>query len=143
MEGVAGEMKRIAIVAVTALVLWAKPMTEAEKIRQQNMEVVKAAAASMNETLPKRIDPYTRLLRIEADGERLVYDFEVDAGPRSDEELRKRQPARTRIVREGVCSRSARFLQSGIVIVYRYISAATKKPLFDVVVRKEDCRFMD
>jgi hypothetical protein len=130
------------ILILTALG-WAKaqpePLSEADKIRRQNIEVVKAAADSLNKELPKRVDAYTRLLKIEPKGERLIYHFEVNAGPKSDEELKKRKASRTRVVTEGICSRYGRFLKSGIVIVYRYISAATKKPLFDVVVRKDDC----
>ena len=59
----------------------------AEKVRQQNREVVKQAAESLSRELPKRVDRYTQLMAIDADGEKLVYIFEVDAGPKSDEQL--------------------------------------------------------
>ena len=133
-------MKRALFLATIVLsTLFAGDETMAEKIRRQNIEVVKIAAESMNKKLPKRVDAYTRLLRIESRDEKLIYHFEVNAGPKSDEELKKRKASRTPVVTQGICRSYARFLKSGITIVYRYISAATKKPLFDVTVSKKDC----
>ncbi|WP_456450552.1 hypothetical protein [Hydrogenimonas sp.] len=134
-------MKKLVLILTAALWLFGAAAHDemAEKVRQQNMAVVKAAAESLSRELPKQVDAYTKLVKIDADGERLVYHFEVDAGPVSDEALKKRKASRTRVVTQGVCGSYERFLKSGIVIVYRYISAVTKKPLFDVVVRKDDC----
>ncbi len=138
-------MKRspIWMAVLLAVTLFASNDDMAEKIKLQNQNVVKAAVEALSKELPKRVDPYTQLVGIEADGERLIYTFEVNAGPRSDEELKKRKESRTRVVTDGVCRTSDRFLKSGIVIVYRYVSAATKKPLFDVVVTKKECPLLD
>ncbi|WP_457596420.1 hypothetical protein [Hydrogenimonas sp.] len=132
-------MKKFLILLLLAGTLMAAEGEMAQKIRRQNIEVVKAAAEAMNASLPKKVDDYTKLLKIEPDGERLVYIFEVDAGPRSDEDLKKRRESRTRVVTQGICATYGRFLKSGIVIVYRYVSAATKRPLFDVAVSEKEC----
>ena len=133
-------MKKAFVVAALAVsAVLAKEATMDQKVHQQNMTVVKMAAEAMNKELPKRVDPYTRLLHIEPRGETLIYRFEVNAGPKSDEELKKRKESRTKVVTRGICQSYARFLKSGITIVYRYISAATKRPLFDVTVSKKEC----
>jgi len=44
-----------------------------------------------------------------------------------------------RNVTAGVCATSRRFLQSGITISYRYISAATKRQLFRYDIEESDC----
>ncbi|WP_201353305.1 hypothetical protein [Hydrogenimonas urashimensis] len=112
----------------------------AEKIRLQNQNVVKAAAHELSKELPKRVDPFTRLTGIDADGVMLIYTFEIDAGPKSDDQIIKEGKERMRRnVMAGVCSTSQRFLKSGIVISYRYISAASKKPLFRFDVAEKDC----
>ncbi|NPA30123.1 MAG: hypothetical protein GXO33_08070 [Epsilonproteobacteria bacterium] len=135
--------------AFTALLLltfglWAQPSTMDEKVRKQNIEVVKAAAESLAKGLPRRIDRFTTLVGIKADGTRLVHIFTVSAGPKSDEALIAEGKERmTRHVTAGICRSAARFLKSGITMVYRYISAATKRPLFDVVVTKQNCPFLD
>ena len=138
-------MKRrlVWLAALVAVTLSASTDEMAEKIRLQNQNVVKAAAEALSKELPKRVDPYTRLIAIDADGERLVYTFEVNAGPKSDEELKRRKASRTRVVTAGLCQSADRFLKSGITIVYRYVSAATKKQLFDVVVTEKECPFLD
>jgi hypothetical protein len=137
-------MKKLLVSLIAAVWLFAAADDMAEKIRQQNMEVVKHAAKSLSEELPKRVDRYTKLVAIDADGEKLVYTFEVDAGPKSDEQLVAEGKERmTRNVTRGLCQSSERFLKSGITIVYRYVSAATKKPLFDVTVSKKDCPLLE
>jgi hypothetical protein len=132
-------------VVVTSVCLWASTTqtdtrSTAEKIRQQNIEVVAAAAKSLNESLPKKVDDFTTLTRIEPQGEKLIYVFKIDAGPKSDAELIKEGKARmTRNVTAGLCQSSARFLKSGITMIYRYVSAHTGKRLFDVTVTKASC----
>ncbi len=115
------------------------------KIRQQNMNVVKAAAESMNKELPKRVDRYTRLLAIKPKGETLQYIFEIAAPPKSDAQIKEEAKSRhmqTRVT-QGLCRSSARFLKSGIDIEYLYRSAATGKTLMDYKVSKKDCPMLD
>jgi len=112
----------------------------AEKIRIQNQNVVKAAAEELSKELPKRVDEYTELIGISADGQTLAYTFEINAAPKSDEAIIKEGAERMkRNVTAGVCATSRRFLQSGITISYRYISAATKRQLFRYDIEESDC----
>ena len=127
-------------VAATILMAQSNGSDLAQKIRLQNQRVVAAAAQSLNKDLPKKIDPYTKLLKIEGKGETLRYLFEIDAGPKSDETVKKEGEARMkRNVTAGICRSSERFLKSGITIVYDYISAHTKRPLFHIVVDEKKC----
>ncbi|WP_457592757.1 hypothetical protein [Hydrogenimonas sp.] len=112
----------------------------ADKIKIQNENVVKAAAAELSKTLPKRVDPFTQLVAISAEGQMLAYTFKIDAAPKSDETIIKEGAERMkRNVTAGICATSNRFLQSGIVISYRYISAATGRELFRYDIKESDC----
>ncbi len=112
----------------------------AEKIKIQNRNVVKAAAEELSKELPKRVDEFTQLIGISADGQMLAYTFEINAAPKSDETVIKEGAERMkRNVTAGVCATSRRFLQSGITISYRYISAATKRQLFRYDIKESDC----
>ncbi|BBG65656.1 hypothetical protein NNO_0953 [Hydrogenimonas sp.] len=115
----------------------------AEKIKLQNQNVVKAAASELSKELPKRVDRFTQLVDIAADGEMLIYTFEIDAAPKSDEEIIEEGAGRMkRNVTAGVCATSKRFLQSGISISYRYKSAATGRELFRFDIKKSDCALL-
>ncbi|WP_353661335.1 hypothetical protein [Hydrogenimonas sp. SS33] len=131
----------MALLLGSALLVAAANDPMAEKVKIQNQRVVAAAAKALNEDLPKRVDPYTKLVKIEGKGETLRYVFEIDAGPKSDEAVKKEGEARMqRNVTAGVCRSSMRFLKSGITIVYDYLSAHTKRPLFHIVVDEKRCR---
>ena len=134
-------MKRFLLLCMMCgAVLFATTDDMAEKIRIQNQNIVKAAAEELGKELPKRVDPYTQLVGIDADGEKLIYTFEIAAGPKSDEQIIKEGEERMRRnVTAGICSRSQRFLKSGITISYRYLSAATKRELFRFDVSEKDC----
>lgn len=112
----------------------------AEKIKIQNQNVVKAAAEELSKELPKRVDRFTQLLDISADGEILSYTFEINAAPKSDEAIINEGAERMKKnVTAGVCSTSQRFLQSGITVSYRYVSAATGRELFRYDIKESDC----
>ena len=112
-----------------------------EKIREQNLNVVKKAVEGIGETLPQKVDRYTTLTGIDSNGTQLIYIFEVDGGIRSDEALREDGKKRMApVVKEGICKSSKRFLQSDIDIRYRYLSKATKHEILRVDVSKEDCQ---
>ncbi len=114
----------------------------AEKIEIQNRNVVKAAAEELSRELPKRVDRYTELVAISAEGQTLAYTFEIDAAPKSDETLiREGADRMKRNVTAGVCATSRRFLQSGITISYRYVSAPTKRELFRFDIDESLCGY--
>jgi hypothetical protein len=111
-----------------------------DRIRQQNLHVVKMAVEGIGKTLPQKVDEYTTMVGIESNGTRLIYTFEVDAGPKSDETLRKEGAERMApIVRHGICKSAKRFLQAGIDISYRYRSKASKAEILRVDVTEKDC----
>ena len=111
-----------------------------DRMREQNLNVVKKAVEGIGETLPQKVDAYTTLVGIDSNGTRLIYTFEVDGGPKSDETLRKEGETRMApIVRQGICQSARRFLQAGIDIRYRYLSKASKEEILRVDVSEKDC----
>ncbi len=116
----------------------------AQKIKQQNISVVKAAAEGLSQKLPQRIDKFTSLVKIEAQGETLLYTFEIDDPKMSDEEIAKRGRKKMKEpVTHGICTSSKRFLESGIDIAYLYKSARSKKELFRFDVDKRVCNYKE
>jgi len=112
-----------------------------EKIKEQNLNVVKKAVEGIGENLPEKVDKYTTLVGIDSNGTQLIYIFEVDGGMRSDEALREDGKKRMApVVKDGICNSSKRFLQSDIDIQYRYLSKVTKNEILRVDVSLEDCR---
>ena len=115
--------------------------TEAEKIRSQNIQVVKMAAKELSVELPKKVDEYTSLVSIDAKGENLIYTFEIDTGVKKDETIiaeAKERKMGERILR-GICRSSKRFIESGIDISYVYRSAAGKGRLFRFDADRKVC----
>ncbi|MEA3419038.1 MAG: hypothetical protein U9Q90_06520 [Campylobacterota bacterium] len=118
--------------------LFAEDMTE--KIKMQNREVVKMAAAEMAAQLPQKVDNYTQLVDIKAKDESLVYTFEINTGAKSDDTVINEDKSRMKeAVTNGICQTSKRFLDSGILISYIYTSAASKKQLFHFDVNRKAC----
>ncbi|ADV46386.1 hypothetical protein [Nitratifractor salsuginis] len=111
-----------------------------DRMRQQNLNVVRKAVEGMRETLPQKVDAYTTLVGVDSNGTRLIYTFEVDAGPKSDEALRKEGRERMApVIKRGVCQNAKRFLQAGINISYRYLNKTGKNEILRVNVSKNDC----
>jgi len=137
-------MKKLKIYMIAAMAAFATLHADAipDKIKQQNINVVQAAAKGLNETLPQKIDPYTSLVKLEPKGERLLYIYEINDPSMSDEEIIKKgkQKMQAPVIR-GICSSSRRFLESGISISYLYTSAKSKKELFRFDVTKKDCNY--
>jgi len=137
-------MKRIvwifSLFLAFSLALYAN-VNEADKVKQQNIEVVKAAAKELSAKLPQKVDAYTQLVDLKAEGENLIYTFEINTGAKSDETIVKEGEARQMKVRvsAGICRSSKRFLESGIGIHYIYKSAASKKVLFRYDVTNKTC----
>ena len=111
-----------------------------DKMREQNLHVVKKAVEGIRETLPQKVDDYTRMVQIDSNGTRLIYTFEVNAGPKSDETLKREGKERMApVVRQGICQSARRFLQAGIDISYRYLSKASGNEILRVDVSEKDC----
>lgn len=112
-----------------------------DKIKQQNMNVVKAAAKGLSEKLPQKVDKFTRLVKIKAEGETLIYTYELNVSGKSDDVLAKEGKERMKApVTRGICISSSRFLESGIDIIYTYISTRSQNTLFSFKVDKESCK---
>jgi hypothetical protein len=111
-----------------------------ENMKKQNREVTKLAALELSKALPATIDKYTKLISIRADDTTLVYIFEIDISPKSDESVKKEDHSRMKeAVTLGVCRNSKRFLEADISIQYIYNSTHSKSELFKFDINKEIC----
>jgi len=114
---------------------------EIDKMRMQNLNIVKKAVEGINKTLPQRVDRLTQLTHLDSNGTRLIYTFEVDTKDRDINKLR--EDAKKNIaprIKRGICKDSTRFLQAGIDIRYRYISQKSKRELLVVDVDEKSCK---
>ena len=115
-----------------------------DKMREQNLNVVKKAVEGIGKTLPQKVDAYTTMVAIESNGTKLIYTLEVDAGPKSDNALRKEGRERIApVVKKGICHSAKRFLQAGIDVAYRYLNKATGREILRVDVSEKDCQKLD
>ena len=113
-----------------------------DKMRAQNLNVVKKAVEGIRETLPQKVDAYTKMVGVDSKNTELIYTFEVDAGPKSDETLKKDGQRRmTSVIKRGICSDAKRFLQSDITITYRYLNKTTQNEILKVTMNKEACDY--
>ena len=113
-----------------------------DKMRMQNLNVVKKAVEGIRETLPQKVDAYTQMVSVDSNGTELIYTFEVDAGPKSDDTLKKDGQSRMApVIRKGICTDAKRFLQSDIIITYRYLNKATQNEILKVTIDKKACNF--
>jgi hypothetical protein len=110
-----------------------------DKLREQNLNIVQKAVEGIRETLPQKVDDYTQIVAIDSNGTKLIYTFEVQSGPQSDETMKAKGRKMTPRIQEGICMSSKRFLQADITIRYRYISSATKSEILSVDVNKSSC----
>jgi len=112
-----------------------------EELKKQKVLIASLAAKELSKTLPQEIDKYTTLLSIKNSDATLVYTFAINTGAKSDEAIIKEDHSRMqRVVTQGVCQSSARFLDAGINTSYIYINAKSKKPLFRFDITKERCK---
>jgi len=137
---------------LSAMLAWAtsvKPFTpkmqiggdlNVDLLRKQNLQVVQKAVEGLRQTLPQKVDPYTTLVAVDGNGTKLIYTFEVDGSPKSDEALRKEgQERMAPRVKAGICQNAKRFLKAGISIRYRYLSKRSKAEILRVDVAQKDC----
>jgi hypothetical protein len=140
-------MKKIAFILILLVsslsAVNVKPQTGElanEKIRAQNQEIVQMAAKEISKSLPQKVDKYTEFVDIKAQGTNIVYYFEINTGSKSDASVQKNDKKRMQsAVTKGICQSSKVFLKAEINIIYIYISAKTKKELFQFKISKEDC----
>jgi len=113
-----------------------------KKMQEQNIEIATLAAKELSKNLPQKIDNYTTLQSIKNDKTTLFYTFIINDVNKSDEAIQKQDHSRMqKVVTEGICKTSTRFLQAGIDISYIYLSAKSKKQLFRFDVTKEQCHY--
>lgn len=110
-----------------------------DKMRQQNLTVVKKAVEGIRETLPQKVDNYTQFVAIDSNGTRLIYTFAVDAGPKTDAALRDKGKKMAPRVFQGMCTSADRFIQADITLTYRYINKATQNEILRVDADKHLC----
>ena len=111
-----------------------------DRMREQNIHVVQKAVEGLNQNLPIEIDKSTKLVKVEGEGARLIYTFEIKTAPKSDKELI--EEGRTKVaprVKKGLCHSADRFLQAGIDITYIYKNSATGNTILELNVTKKDC----
>jgi len=113
-----------------------------EQLHKQNILIASLAAKELSKTLPQKIDKYTTLLSIKNKDAALIYTFSINTGAKSDDAVIKEDHSRMqKVVTQGICQSSKRFLESGINISYLYQSAKTKSLLFRFDITKEKCEY--
>jgi len=112
-----------------------------DKVKLQNQNVVNMAAKSLSDELPKKVDKFTSLIKIDPRGEVLIYTFEINSTKSDDELIKKDKTKMKKRITSGVCSSSKRFLQSDISIKYIYQSKKSKKEIFNVDINKSVCDY--
>jgi len=112
-----------------------------EKIREQNKKIIKMVVEEISKKLPQKVDNYTTLIQIKAQETTLIYSFEINTGAKRDEMVIKEDKARMqRVITQGVCQSSKRFLNAGVTLSYAYISASSKKNLFTFTMTQKRCK---
>jgi len=110
-----------------------------DKMREQNLIVVKKAAEGIGETLPQKVDAFTKLIAIDANGTRLIYTFEVNTGAKSDETMRQEGVKMAPRILTGMCGSAERFIDADISLTYRYLSSASNQEVLRVDADKKIC----
>jgi ABC-type sugar transport system substrate-binding protein len=111
-----------------------------QQLQKQNRQIVKLAAQELSKQLPQKVDKYTTIIDIKSKDTSLVYVFEINAGAKSDEAIKKEDHSRMQqAITKGVCRSSKRFMDAKITIVYQYISAISKKNLFSFKIDQNIC----
>jgi len=111
------------------------------KIKLQNQEVVRQAAASLSASLPKRIDAYTQLTAITPKGQTLQYTFALKTLQSDALILKRADETMIPRIKRNICRSNRRFIESDITIRYSYIRSKSSKPLFSVDVNRTVCDY--
>lgn len=111
-----------------------------EQLQLQNKQITQLVAEELSKSLPQKIDKYTTFINIQAKDTNLIYTFEINITPQSEEEVRKRDYERMKkSVTNGICNSSKRFMDAQITVSYIYLNSATKSKLFQFDVSQNDC----
>lgn len=111
----------------------------AKEIEKQNITIAKLAAQEITKSLPQIIDKYTTITACKAEKNSLIYLYEIKS-KKSDETIQKEDHSKMGdAITKGTCTSSQRFLESNISITHQYISATSKKKLFEFHVNQENC----
>ena len=110
-----------------------------DKMRKQNLLIVRKAAEGIGESLPQRVDAYTKLTAVDANGTRLIYTFEVDAGPKSIESMRAKGHLMAPRILSGICRSAQRFMEADITLTYRYLALPSRQEVLRVDANKTKC----
>lgn len=106
----------------------------------QREEIAKLAADEISKSLPQTIDKYTKLTAVKSQKSTIIYIFEIDTAPKSDDAVKKEDHTRMKnAVTQGVCRSSKRFLDANIDIRYTYKSTHSKADLFTFDISQESC----
>ncbi len=112
-----------------------------EKLREQNHKIIRMVVEEVSKNLPQKVNKYTQMTKVRDENLTLIYTFEINASPKSDETVRKEGKAKMeKNVSKGICQSSKRFLDAGVTISYEYISASTKKELFTFTLNQKICK---
>jgi hypothetical protein len=110
------------------------------EIKKQSKQIVKLAAEEISKSLPQTVDNKTKLVKVEADETALVYIYEINIAPKSDESVKRDDYARMKeAVTYGTCNSSKRFLDADISIRYIYKNDSSKSELFRFDIDKKSC----
>jgi len=114
-----------------------------QQLKVQNKHIVKLVVEEIGKKLPQKVDKYTKFVKIESEGLKLLYTYEINTGSKSDEAVRTEDKKRMeKFVVKGICQTSKRFLESNIDITYIYDSAISKEELFRFDVTLKDCKYL-
>jgi hypothetical protein len=111
-----------------------------EQLKKQNKDIVILAAKAESKNLPQVINKYTTIVSIEAVDTTMVYTFEINTGAKSDEAIMSEDHSKMKkMITEGICISSKRFMDAQITKTYIYKSSISKKKLFQFSVNQADC----
>ena len=111
-----------------------------KELKKQNIQIATMVAQAMSKNLPQKIDQYTTLRSVKNDNTTLVYTFVISSGTKSDKAIRREDHSRMqKVITEGVCQSSQKFLKAGINTSYIYVSKKTDSPLFRFDITQAKC----
>lgn len=111
-----------------------------DKFQEKNKKIIKMVVKEISKTLPQKVDEYTKIVNIHDEGLTLIYTFEINTGAKSDRAIIKEDKARMKKnITRGICQSSKHFLDAGVTLSYKYLSASTKRELFTFTMTKKIC----
>ncbi len=136
-------MKRLFLAMVALLLLSAHAQSDesVNKKLLQNAQILEMMKEELSKGLPKKIDAYTTFVGVDVEGQTFIYIYEINAGAKSDESIRKNDmPRMKKIIIQAECRRSKIHFDNGMALQYRYKNAITKTDLFKINIEMKDCK---